>query len=91
MKLSEIKARLRDGAYAWPGGYPCYFITSDGATLSFESAHENWREIVGAHLRRDRSCGWHVAACAINWEDSDLYCDHSGKRIESAYGEEAVE
>ena len=27
--------------YAWLGGYPRYFITSDGAALSFKTAQEN--------------------------------------------------
>jgi hypothetical protein len=29
----EFRETLRAGAYAWPGGYPLYFITSDGAAL----------------------------------------------------------
>lgn len=31
--------------------------------------------------------GWEVVACAVNWEDSELTCDHSGERIESAYAD----
>jgi hypothetical protein len=85
MTLLKIKQQLRAGKYAWPGGYPLYFITSDGAALSFKAVHREWRNIVSAHLRSDTRCGWHIADCDINWEDSDLYCDHTGERIESAY------
>jgi hypothetical protein len=85
--LSEIKAALRNGPYAWPGGYPLYFVTSDGGALSFEAVRDNWREIASAHIRRDETCGWHIAGYEINWEDSDLLCDHTGERIESAYAE----
>jgi hypothetical protein len=30
-----------DEPYAWPGGYPRYFITNDGAALSYNAAREN--------------------------------------------------
>ncbi len=73
--------------YAWPGGYPCYFITSDGAALSFETAREERRNILEALRDRDTLSGWHVAAVDINWEDGELTCDHTGKRIESAYAD----
>lgn len=33
------------------------------------------------------STGWRVAGCAVNWEDTELRCDHSGERIPAAYGE----
>jgi hypothetical protein len=29
---------------------------------------------------------WHLE---VNWEDPDLFCDHCGARIESAYAEDA--
>jgi hypothetical protein len=87
VKLSEIKAALRNGPYAWPGGYPLYFVTSDGGVLSFAAARENWREIVSSHLSNHRDSGWHVASWDTNWEDPELICDHSGQRIESAYAE----
>jgi hypothetical protein len=90
MTLAEIKQRLRAGPYAWPGGYPVYFITSQGDTLSFEAVRENWRDVVAAHIcerYRRHGNGWDVAACEINWEDPDLYCEHTGKRIKSAYAD----
>lgn len=85
---AQLRATLRAGAYAWPGGYPRYFITADGAALSFDSVKENLREVLSAIARNDRRGGWRVEACVINWEEPDLYCAHSGARIESAYAEE---
>ena len=41
-----------------------------------------------AHLQNDTRGGWHIAGADINWEDPDLYCDHTGERIESAYAED---
>lgn len=85
--LGAVKAALRAGAFTDLGAYPLYFTTADGGALTFESVRQNWREIVAAYAARDRSCGWYVVEVAINWEDSDLVCDHSGAAIPSAYGE----
>jgi hypothetical protein len=87
MTLAEIKGRLRAGKYAWPGGYPIYFVTDDGAALSFEAVRAEWRNVVAAHLANDTGCGWRIAGADINWEDGELTCDHTGKRIESAYAD----
>jgi len=84
---SRLLATLRNGAYAWPGGYPMYFITYDGGALSFASVKENLREIIGALRSGNRLCGWYIIGCEINYEDADLYCAHSNERIESAYAE----
>lgn len=72
--------------YAWPGGYPRYFVTSDGAALSYAAAREN-AELIESSIAESSRDGWRVVAAAINWEDPELYCDHSGARIESAYAE----
>lgn len=85
--VADFKATLRAGAYAWPGGYPLYFITSDGCALSFESARKKFRSIAYA-IKHRQSDGWKVEACEVNWEDPDLRCEHSGERIESAYAED---
>lgn len=84
--VQDFKATLRAGEYAWPGGYPLFFITSDGAALSFKTARKEFRRI--AESIRDRSHdGWRVVACTINYEDSELYDDHSNEKIEAAYTE----
>lgn len=85
--VKDFEADLEHGPYAWPGGYPCFFITSDGAALSFEAALAMADEIREAIRNDERSSGWRVEAMAINWEDDSLFCDHTGRRIESAYAE----
>jgi hypothetical protein len=82
----QLRATLRHGGHAWPGGYPMYFITSDGAALSFESVRENLRNVLDSIAHRSND-GWRVVAGDVNWENDDLTCDHSSKRIPSAYGE----
>jgi hypothetical protein len=85
--ISDFRRDIR-APYAWPGGYPRFFITADGAALSFAAAKEMRRDILEAIAGPYQHDSWRVVACDINWEDSSLTCDHTGARIESAYGEE---
>ena len=80
----DFRETLRGGAYAWPGGYPLYFIMYDGEALSFAAARENAKQIIRAIRDNDHS-GWHAVGCDVNYED-ELYCAHTGHAIESAYG-----
>jgi hypothetical protein len=84
--VEQFKADLCE-PYAWPGGYPRYFITSDGAALSYKSAVHNQKLIIDS-INESSNDGWQVVGCDINWEDLDLYCDDTSERIESAYAEE---
>lgn len=83
--LADLKATLRAGRYTSVGSYPLFFITSDGACLTFQTVRDEWSNIVGAHLNNDRSSGWHIAACDVHYE-GELHDDHTGELIESAYG-----
>lgn len=83
----HLRATLRAGAYAWPGGYPLYFIANDGEPLSFESVRENYAQCARAIRTPGYGVsGWRIVGCAVNWEDNTLRCAHSGELIESAYG-----
>lgn len=83
--ISDFRRAMRNGPYAWPGGYPCYFLCADGEALSFAAARENRREILHALLDQARN-DWKVVAFEINWEDTDLTCAHSNEPIECAFG-----
>jgi hypothetical protein len=85
--ISDFRKAMREGPYAWPGGYPLYFVTSDSEPLSFKAAAANRRNILDAIHNRDGS-GWRIVAVDINWEDASLYCSHTNERIESAYAED---
>lgn len=84
--VSDFRKVVRNGKYAWPGGYPMYFITSDGDVLSFEVVKAERRNVLEAIRDNDHS-GWRVVAVDVNWEDANFYCAHTGDRIESAYAE----
>ncbi len=76
--LNEL---IENGPYAWPGGYPIYFITDDGDSLSFKAVKDNLELIVEA----SPGDSWCIEAYDVNWENPNLYCDHTGELIESAY------
>lgn len=84
---AQLRATLRAGAFAWPGGYPLYLFTSDGGALCFDCARANLREIT-EEIRGNYSTGWRVVGCDVNYEDQSLYCDHCSAPIPSAYGDD---
>ena len=84
---AQLRAILRAGPYAWPGGYPMFFVTNDGDSLCFECVRAEYRS-VSYSIRHKVNDGWRVVACCVNWEDNDMICDHCGERIESAYHSE---
>ena len=84
--ISDFRAAVRTGSYAWPGGYPLFFLCDDGGTLCpacVKTERRNFLESI-AHKQRD---GWRVVGIDINWEDPALSCDHCNARIKSAYAE----
>jgi len=84
--LSDFRRAMRAGPYAWPGGYPVYFVTADGAALSFQAARDNRREILDAIASDDNGGGWRVVGADLALE-GPLFCDHTGQPIETAYGD----
>lgn len=84
--IERIKHAIRS-KYAWPGGYPLFLVTSDGAALCCDCGRKEWASICAA-MRGKLRDGWQVEAADINYEDPSLYCDHCSQRIESAYAED---
>jgi hypothetical protein len=82
--ISDFRKAVRNGPYAWPGGYPLYWIMADGGALEWNVCKTERRNMLEALANGDRF--WRPMALVINWEDADLTCGHTGKRIESAYG-----
>lgn len=82
--LADVKACLRAGPYAWPGGYECYFVTRDGGVLSFEAARDEFAQIAWDFLN-DASTGWRIGALGCTAEaDSEVVCDHTNRVIQEA-------
>jgi hypothetical protein len=90
MKAQELP-RDDDGqlsAFAWPGGYPLYYLTEDGGVLCPEDARMAERDKLAEYDDGTFDPQWHIIAADANWEDPEMYCDHCGNRIPSAYAED---
>lgn len=85
--ISDFRRAVRNGAYAWPGGYPCYWIMADGGACAFNVAKSERRLMLSELADPAPNDQWRPIALEINWENGALYCDHTGERIESAYAE----
>ena len=72
----NIKALLTTAgtlsAYAWPGGYPLFYMDEQNNVLCAACANEN------------DDFDSPITATDVNWE-SRLYCDHCSDPIEAAY------
>lgn len=81
--VADFKATLRAGPFAWPGGYALYFVTADGAALSFNAAFAEFSIIARAIRNDDTRSGWRVAATACAADDDEpTTCDHTGETIQ---------
>jgi hypothetical protein len=85
--IEEIEQAIAE-PYAWPGGYPKYILMADGEAMSVDAAKDNLHLILEAVEGEDRNDSWRAIGVQINWEDSNLICCQSNKRIPSAYGED---
>lgn len=85
--IKDFGTALKNGPYTSVGGYPVYFTTDDGETLSFATAWEE-RALIADAINNSEKNGWRVVDVDVNWEDAALYDAHTGERIESAYAED---
>lgn len=77
-------------AYAWPGGYPLYYIAKDGGTMCPTCVNKEIKLIVDETINDDGK-QWQLVGREVNWEDANLTCDNCDKRIPSAYAEDDAE
>ena len=72
-------------AYAWPGGYPLFYLTADNGVLCSDCANMAVAEDLAFDSTDEQ---WYLIDYDINYEDKNLYCDHCSNYIESAYGDD---
>jgi hypothetical protein len=77
---AELSENGKLPAYAWPGGYPIYYLCADGEVLCADCA--NSEEAVNAD-ESDKQ--WHIVGADCNYEDDCMHCAHCNKQIEPAY------
>lgn len=74
-------------SFAFPGGYPLFYLAKDNGVLCPDCANgDNGSECCNPDCQDDPQ--WWLIGCDINYENDSLYCDHCGKLIESAYGDD---
>ena len=79
--------RSSDGAlpaFAWPGGYPLYYLCGDNGVLCPDCANGKNGSEANEHASDDPQ--WHLVAVDVHWEGDPLVCSHCNAQIESAYG-----
>lgn len=76
-------------SFAWPGGYPMFYVDGDNSVLCPKCANRQVTEAVeeiGEH-GEPLVPRFLPADYEANYEDDSLYCDECSTRIESAYAE----
>jgi hypothetical protein len=63
--------------YAWPGGYPLYYVDNENNVLCSDCANEE-------------DVSTEVVEYDVNWEDAEMLCDDCGYHVESAYADDDV-
>ena len=64
-------------AFAWPGGYPIFYLDSENSVLCPACAEKARIDIIEK---------FRPVASGIHWEGDPLHCDQCSCEIESAYG-----
>lgn len=80
-------------AYAWPGGYPIVYVTTDGDTVC--AGCLNKRDKTGFRLENAAgdydSDGFHVVGFDVHYEGPPETCCECSVEIPSAYGDPDAE
>lgn len=83
--LTTLKMVLRNGPYAWPGGYPLYLVDEEGDCYHIDCVKGIFKSVVRDTKRGIG--GFVMTAVEVNWEGKHLFCYECHKYIDSAYGE----
>jgi hypothetical protein len=67
--------------FTTPGMYPMFYVTKGLDVICPTCVNKDIAQY------KDLNNDSYVAGISVNWEDTNLYCDECGERIESAYAE----
>jgi hypothetical protein len=90
--LCDLLTQKEDGSirinYGYnSGGYESnvYFVTKDGGALSINTVIA---ELALVDFSDEDDSQWYITGYDVNYENHDLYDDHTGELIPAAYEEE---
>jgi hypothetical protein len=96
MSSQEKMQQVRDDndgefpKYAWPGGYPIYYLLGDNEPLCADCANgQNGSEATHRLTDKDGQATdsqWLIVAYEIHYEGAPISCAQCNTQIESAYG-----
>jgi len=79
--INKLKSCLRAGEYTSVGMYRLFFITDDGACLSFSSVLDNLQSIYYS-IMHNLNDGWKITGLSSVEEfEDEVYCDHSNELL----------
>lgn len=72
----QLKACLRAGPAAWPGGYEILYIASDGALLCTKCVLGNLRSCLWS-IKNECSDGWRITAVCTEATSAEMVREHN--------------
>lgn len=80
--VQDVARALRHGKFTFPGAYELVFAASDGGSICFDCARENFHQIADS-MFHDICDGWKVNALYHTGEtDSEIICDNCNRVIQ---------
>jgi len=78
--VQDLKATLRAGEFAWPGGYQLVLYASDGEELCFDCVRTEFGQCCWS-IKNEVSDGWRIVSCDALYEslECDTLCAHCNK------------
>lgn len=81
--VADLKACLRAGPYAWPGGYSIVYYTSDGALLCSDCAKKNFRSVCWS-IRNNCSDGWKIVSSGFEATSAEHVKEYNTEHSEES-------
>ena len=85
----DLRAEVKNGGHAWPGGYPIVLVCADGemASVAALARKENRDALRRAMADIQYRANERPMYAWVYFEGPDAVCAYTGEIIESAYGD----
>jgi len=87
-KALMLECRMEFPAWAWPEGYPIYYLNEEGDVVCPQCARNEENYIVDLG---PEDCAKQIIAFDVYYEGPTLICCECGTGIDSAYGDPEAE